>query len=565
MLKTDRKQPRGYRYMSSSELSLFPWKSDDLRGNVRGNFFGGVTAAVVALPLALAFGIASGLGPAAGLMGAITLGAVATIFGGTRTQISGPTGPMTVVVASLFLGFGGTDDQSAVALVLTTIMLGGLFQMAFGLARLGKYFVMVPYPVISGFMSGIGLIIIVLQLAPLVGAESSSGILQALALFPAQLQAVNPTALLMGLFTLALLFLWPASVNRYLPGPLAALILGIICSNLLTGQPMPTIGAIPSLLPSLHFPVMNHETLEAVITGAITLAVLGTIDSLLTSLVSENMTGEPHNSDQELVGQGIGNMFSGFLGGLPGAGATMRTVVNIQSGGDRPSSGFIHAAILLVSAVGVGFVFKEIPLSVLAAILVKVGVDIIDWPFIQRVFRLSPFSVFLMLLVLLLTVFSNLIIAVLVGVFIKNVVTLEKLSTLQLGELVIAPNPESSELLTSQQAEYLDKQDGKVILVKLNGPMSYSVARGLTQRFSTLPGSEKLVIDLSEASIVGTTSALALENLIQSAIKNGTQVCLIDPRGSSHKELVQIGIMELVPPEQCYSSFELYLSAQMAV
>jgi len=531
----------------------------ELPTNLRGNIFGGVTAAVVALPLALAFGIASGMGPAAGLTGAVVLGFIASILGGTRTQISGPTGPMTVVVTSLAISMASQYPVDATGLIVATIMLAGILQVLFGIFHLGKYFIMVPYPVISGFMSGIGVIIIALQIGPLLGFQTAGGVVPAIEALPSQALNFHADSLVVGMAALFLLLFWPARWNRIVPAPVVVLILGVLFVMLLPEARLETIGELPLMMPGIHIPVFHLDMLQQIFIGAVMLAALGSIDSLLTSLVSENITGVPHDSDRELIGQGVGNTVAGLFGGLPGAGATMRTMVNIQAGADGRLSGVVHAVILGLIAVGLGSFFEHIPLAVLAGILIKVGIDIIDWPFLRRVRQLPLLAVGLMMLVLLLTVFVNLIAAVLIGMFIKNLVTLEKLSTIQLGQLKMSNGLEEVPGVSEEQAEFL--RDNSVLLVKLDGPLSYSVARGLGQRFQQLPAADRLVIELGQASFIGVTSALAIEDLIRVAQKDEMNVSVVDYRRSQHKELADVGITQLIPAERFYQTFSDFKTA----
>ena len=305
--------------------------------NLRGDFFGGVTAAIVALPLALAFGVTSGAGPIAGLYGAICTGFFAALFGGTPSQITGPTGPMTVVIASIFTTLVARNPDNGLAMGFTVVILGGALQIVMGVLRLGKYITLMPYTVVSGFMSGIGVIIILLQIAPLVGYPGASGVMSSVGQLPTVLANINPVAAGLGTLTLAIVFFMPARVKRLVPAPLIALVVCTLISvGLFPADALPRIGDIPSGLPSPHLPYFSWVELKDILVYSVMLAVLGAIDSLLTSLVADNMTRTQHVSDRELVGQGIGNMVSGLLGGLPGAGATMRTVINIKSGGKTP-------------------------------------------------------------------------------------------------------------------------------------------------------------------------------------------------------------------------------------
>ncbi|MEM1427610.1 MAG: SulP family inorganic anion transporter, partial [Cyanobacteria bacterium P01_H01_bin.130] len=349
--------------------------------NLRGDFFGGLTAAIVALPLALAFGVASGIGPIAGLYGAACVGFFAALLGGTPSQISGPTGPMTVVMAATFASLtqGQTDPQAGLALAFTVVMLGGVFQILMGILQFGKYITLMPYTVISGFMSGVGVIIVIPQIAPLFGHPSTANILDSLTALPGVIRNANPIAELLGVLTLFIVFAAPRRLNRILPAPLLALVACTLLSVLVFPEgSIPRIGTIPSGLPELHLPYITLNNLKNILGYGLMLAILGSIDSLLTSLVADNITRTQHDSDRELIGQGIGNLFSGLIGGLPGAGATMRTVINVQSGGRTPISGIIHALILVAIVLKAGPLTAPIPHAVLAGILIKVGIDIID-------------------------------------------------------------------------------------------------------------------------------------------------------------------------------------------
>ena len=384
--------------------------------NIRGDFFGGITAAVVALPLALAFGVSSGAGAIAGLYGAIIVGFFAALFGGTPSQISGPTGPMTVVIATVFTAVSAGGSSNNVATAFTVIMLGGIFQILFGIMRLGKYITLMPYTVISGFMSGVGLIIILLEIGPLLGHDVSANVVQSIVMFPEFVSNTNPYALGLGILTLAIVFGCPRKITQIIPSPLLALIIGTIVATFIGGyypnNGLHLIGDIPSGLPTIRLPTLDISKLRDILGYSLMLAVLGSIDSLLTSLVADNITQTQHDSDRELIGQGVGNFISGLFGGLPGAGATMRTVINVKSGGKTPISGMIHALVLLIIVLRAGELTAKIPHAVLAGILIKVGIDIIDWSFLKRAHQISLKATGLMYIVIFLTVFVDLITAV---------------------------------------------------------------------------------------------------------------------------------------------------------
>ncbi len=534
------------------------YSARDFTRNLQGDLFGALTAAIVALPLALAFGISSGAGPVAGLYGAVFVGLFAALFGGTRTQISGPTGPMTVVMTAMTAEYIAQYPEQGLILAFSTVFLGGILQILFGLMRIGKYIIMVPYPVISGFMTGIGVIIILLELAPLLGFDSAANIIDGLAALPAQVQNANIHALMTGALSLGVVFLWRGRLNRIIPSPLLALVVASVSALLLFPQgSVETIGNIPSALPELQLPTFQPDLLQPMITNALMLAVLGSIDSLLTSLVADNITGTRHHSDRELIGQGVGNAVSGLFGGLPGAGATMRTMVNIQAGGSGPLSGAAHALVLFAVVAGLGSLFESIPLAALAGILIKVGIDIIDWPFLRRILRLPRFPALLMATVLLLTVFVDLITAVFVGVFVKNLVTISKLSDLQLGKVIFSDGERDVHRLPEDERRILSAHRGEAALFRITGPISYAVGHGLTERFhDEIKQTRLLLIDIADAAIVGISSALVLEDLIRKALENNARVKLIGAHVELHRELLQLGLIDLVGPENCIDRVE---------
>ena len=349
--------------------------------NLRGDIFGGITAGIVALPLALAFGEASGAGPIAGMWGAIFVGFFAALFGGTGSQVSGPTGPMVVVFAGVFASLSGRPE-----LVFAAVVLAGLIQVGLGFMKMGQYIRLVPYPVVSGFMSGIGCIIIALQVSRLFGHEPEApGTIPALLEIGDAVTAPVWSALLIGASTLLVIFTWPKSLATYLPPPLAALIIGTVISLFVPGAPI--LGDIPTGFPEFIMPAFSASTFAIVLEAAVILAALGAIDSLLTSLVADNMTRTRHDSDQELIGQGIGNTVAGLFGAIPGAGATMRTVINIRTGGQTRISGMLHSLLLLAIVISLAPLAKLIPHAALAGILIKVGYDIIDVAYLKRAHR----------------------------------------------------------------------------------------------------------------------------------------------------------------------------------
>jgi len=519
--------------------------------NLKGDISGGLTAAIVALPLALAFGVSSGAGAIAGIYGAICVGFFAALFGGTPSQVSGPTGPMTVVMAAIFTEYAALDPQSGPLLAFTVVMLGGAFQVLFGVMRLGKYVTMVPFPVISGFMSGIGVIIIALQLGPLLGSESATAAGQSILMLPGYWAELNTDALILGLVTLLTIHYWPHRLTRYIPSPLFVLLLGTALSWLwLESRGLPVIGDIPQGWPNIVIPEFPLALLQDMLISALMLAALGSIDSLLTSLVADNMTRTNHDPDRELFGQGIGNLLSGFIGGLPGAGATMRTVVNIQAGGSTRLSGAVHALVLLFVVAGASEFASYIPHALLAGILIKVGLDIIDWRFIRRLHRTPPFVAGLMLLVLGLTVFVDLIVAVVIGVFLANMVTVRRLAQVQLeaAQIIDSRNCLTTDLSFEQKQILLDAKGG-VLLYRLTGPVSYAAAKGVVNKLQHHSEHHVLVLDLTAVPMIDVSTAIALEEMIVDAGNNGQQIFIAGMDAGVNEVLEQMRVTALLPDE----------------
>ena len=511
--------------------------------HLRGDIFGGLTAGVVALPLALAFGEASGAGPIAGVYGAIIVGFFAALFGGTPSQISGPTGPMIVVFAGVFASLSGD-----VSLVFATVVLAGVIQIAFGLLGFGQYIRLVPYPVVSGFMSGIGCIIIALQLARLFGHEpAGSGTIPALMEVPNAVSNPNWEALGIGLLTLAIVFRWPAKWGRYLPGPLAALITGTVAS--LGLSTVPVLGDIPTGLPQFIMPAFSSDTLLIVFEAAMILAVLGAIDSLLTSLVADNMTRTRHHSNRELIGQGVGNTIAGFFGGIPGAGATMRTVVNIRTGGVTKISGMLHSLLLLAVVVVLAPLASKIPHAVLAGILVKVGYDIIDVSYLKHAHRGPRFDLALMVMVLSLTVFVDLITAVVAGVVVAALAFVKQVADAQLAAAA-GENSESVDGLSELESTLLNECGNRLTYFDLGGPLSFGAAADLghhvRERISPTHHTS-LVLDFSKVPFMDVSAARAVETIALDAAHAGKHLYVCGINEQVTASLEGLGVSELIP------------------
>ena len=532
--------------------------------NIRGDVLGGLTAAVVALPLALAFGNAA-LGPGGaiyGLYGAVVVGFIAALFGGTPAQVSGPTGPMSVTVAGVVASLaaaGVSRELSAgqiLPLVMAAVVIGGGFQILFGLLKLGKYITLVPYSVVSGFMSGIGFIILALQLGPLLGITTRGGVLESLNTLISNFEP-NWAAVAVAVMTMAIVFLTPRRISQWIPSPLLALLIVTPLSVFLFGddalvarglEPLPRIGDIPE--GGLTFSMPNwNEYFPVIFKAGLVLAVLGAIDSLLTSLVADNISQTRHNSDRELIGQGLGNALAGLFTGLPGAGATMRTVINIKSGGSTPISGMVHSIVLLLVLLGAGPYAAEIPTALLAGILIKVGLDIIDWGFLIRAHNLSLKTAGVMYGVLLMTVFWDLIWAVLVGVFVANMLTIDSITETQL-EGMEADNPVDTSRenlfadspLPEDEKSLWDKCSKDVMLFRLRGPLSFGAAKGITERMMLVRNYKVLILDITDVPRLGVTATLAIEDMVQEAKTNSRKVYVAGASGRVKERLAKFGV-----------------------
>jgi len=499
--------------------------------NVKGNLFGGMTAAVIALPLALAFGVASGLGATAGLYGAIVLGFSAALFGGTATQISGPTGPMTVLIASAVIALHGDPGMIA-----ATILLAGLFQILFGFLKIGRFVRYIPYPVISGFMSGIGVIIIVLQINPYLGQESAASVLQVLMSLPQSLADTNFSALVLATLALAIVLYTPPSVSRWLPSPLIALAVLTPVSALFS-LPVTTIGDIPSGLPEFVFPSITLEQVNVIVPLAFTLALLGTIDSLLTSIVADSLTQTRHRPNRELFGQGVGNALCSFFGAIPGAGATMRTVINIKSGGTGRLSGMFHALVLLAIVLFLAPLASAIPLAVLSGILIKVGIDILDYRFIE-VWKDSPrHDLAIMGAVFFVTVFIDLITAVLLGVVLASLSIVYRITQATHIDLVSSGGSENPVELPEH-----------VRIIRVEGAFFFGSSNAFENQVNMALDIKTMIIDIATVPFLDITAIFTLKDLLVTLNRAGVDVYIVAKK-EHQEQLKKLNIAQFFNPD----------------
>jgi SulP family sulfate permease len=401
-------------------------------------------------------------------------------------------------------------------------------------------------------MSGIGIILILIQIGPMLGQPSpNGGVIAVLENLPLLISGIQTEETLLAVLTLAILFLLPKSLKQYLPPQLVALIVCTLISVIfLSETDIRRIGEIPTGLPGIQLPVFSVEQWQIMLVDAIVLGMLGCIDALLTSVIADSITRKQHNSDKELIGQGIGNMMSGLFGGLPGAGATMGTVVSIQAGARTALSGLVRAGILLIVVLWVADLTSVIPLAVLAGIAVKVGIDIIDWNFLKRAHLISGKGALITYSVILLTVFVDLIAAVGIGLFVANVVTITRLSELQADDVKAVTDPDTSEVeLTPREKQLLRSVKGKVLLFYLRGTMIFGTSRAITRKNSQIENCHVLIVDITDVNHLGVSAALSLEASILDMFRAGRSVYIVAGNRQPLQRLGKLGLLKKIPEE----------------
>ena len=603
--------------------------------NIKGDAFGGITAGVVALPLALAFGVSSGLGPSAGLYGAIFISFFAALFGGTNTQISGPTAPMTavsmVVIASIVVASDG-DVNKALPSILMVFFLAGLIQVGLGLVGVGKYIKYIPYPVVSGFMTAIGVIILLTQILPSLGyspkedmeyvnqfkpqaeeiilenilkeeagegllvledfketirragniteadilresktlaAKYASGTIGAVKVMPRALRNINWLELLLSLGTIIIIFGF-RKISKAVPSTLVALVAmsGIAIGFGLDYKP---IEQIPEGLPVPKLEMFSHFNLDSIspyIFSALTLALLGAIDSLLTSIVADNMTKTKHKPNRELVGQGIGNSIAAVFGGIPGAGATIRTVVNINAGGKTRLSGMIAGVLLLFILLALGPIASKIPAAVLSGILITVGIGVMDYkglkaiPILPKDIFLGPVKlsseVLIMIIVLLLSTFWDLIFAVGIGLLISCLMFMKLIGDLTAERSEVGPLKEEA---WPDEIDFPKNLKDKVFIKHIKGPLFFGSTSEFEQLYKQIPeGAKTVVIRLSRMQYMDQTGLYVMEDTLQDLRVKGVDVIFVGLLKQPRYMMERIDIIpDFIPKERIFKSFKAYL------
>ena len=590
--------------------------------NIKGDAFGGITAGIVALPLALAFGVSSGLGPSAGLYGAIFLGFFAAFFGGTSTQISGPTAPLTAVSMVLIAGIIQANDgdlNRALPIILTVFLLAGLFQILLGFIGIGKYIKYIPYPVVSGFMTAIGVIIIITNILPILGyyveddqefiqqfkphaeeiminnilkeeaeegllvledfketvrraekiskeeilnesrilaQKETSGVVGAIKSIPRALQSINYLELILALSTIIIIYGFK-KITTKIPSTLVALLVvsGVAIFANLDYRP---IEEIPGGFPIPNFGIFTNFSLGTIspfIFTAITLAFLGAIDSLLTSVVSDNMTKSSHNPNKELMGQGIGNSIAAIFGGLPGAGATIRTVVNINAGGRTKLSGMVAGLFLLVVLLAIGPVASKIPAAVLAGILITVGIGVMDYKGLKAIPNIPKAEVVIMIVVLLLSTFWNLVYAVGVGLIIASMVFMKKMGDATAEKSDVKSLKE--EKAWDDEVNFPEELKEKVFIKHIKGPIFF----GSTSHFQILskqvPDTAMYVIvRMEKVPYIDQSGLYAIEDALLGLEKKNIHPLIVDIQNQPLYLMESIDIIpDLISKEHLFDNF----------
>ena len=519
-----------------------------------GDIFGGVTTAATVLPMALAYGVATGLGAIAGMYGAIVVGFFASVFGGTPARIAYTSAAMAVAMMVVLTEHADSPSQA-----FTIIVMAGLIQIALGILRIGRFVTYTPYSMIAGFTSGIGVIIIIIQTLPFLGAPPVPGeLFGIIRAWPEALVTLNLHAVTVGIVSLAICVFWPRRLGRFLPGPLLALLVGTVIAMLWL-RDAPVIGELPRGLPALQVPETSAGFLLSAIQPALTLALISSVNSMVASLVADSLTGTRHKPNREVTGQGIANVAAGLLGALPGAGAPSGTTVNIRAGGSSPVSGVLCAAALLAIVLGLGRIAEPVPLAVLSGILVKVGWDIIDWRLITRIRHVRRDYLLVMLLTLALTVFVDLITAIMVGLIVAGFARARESERRELSSVVSVPLLDTEFFSGDQAADDadVDRFTARAGLVDLRGEFSFASSNELAWTIGAdIEQHEVVIFDFSNTVHMDDSAALVIERLIDRAAAAKTECIVLNLSGSVGDTLNSLNVFRRLPAGRFVNGLE---------
>ncbi len=514
-----------------------------MRSTLRGDLLGGATAAVVMLPVGLAYGVAAGVGPIAGLYSAVASGFVAAVLGGSPALISGPTAPMTVAMAVIVAGHASSLQQA-----FTIVVLAGLIQILLGLTGIGKYVAYTPRAVISGFMSGVGIIIMLMQTLPALGAPAvPGGALGAVQAWPAALRTVNVDALCIAAIAVAVSAYWPRRFRTFVPAPVVALLVGTLAGMSLF-RDAPVIGDIPAGLPAIQVPMLLPGFLVGALQPAFLLAMIGSVSSLLTSLVADSLTHSHHHPSRALIGQGLGNVAAGLIGGLPGAGSNQGTTVSIHAGGRTPAAGVVLAGVLVALLLGFGRYAEPIPHAALAAIVMQAGWRLVDWPLLARARRLQRHHLLVLLLTIGLTVLVDLLTGVAIGLIAAGLTSARQLERLELDSVVSVPLLERGFFATTSGETAADEFAARVGMVALRGRFTAASSRSLTWMISgDIRGHDVVVFDFSGTTYIDDSAAMVVERLIGAAAEQDTACVVVGLSGGVAETLHALDALREVP------------------
>lgn len=529
-----------------------PWHNIKImHTNVPNDILAGITVAVIAMPLALAFGVASGLGAEAGMWAAICGGILVGIFGGSNTGVSGPTGPKVVQLAAIIAATKLASGEPDIVFAMSMVFLSGVICIVLALMKIGRFIYYTPYSVVSGFMCGIGVIIILLEIPPMLGFATPNSVLGAIKQIPYDVMHEKPHALIVSLATFFTILLWPRVVKKaWLPAPLMGLIVGTSIAHIFSFGDIEYIGDMPVGLPHLYIP--DFTRFGEMIGGAFALAGLCIFDSLLTCLVADNMTNERHNSDREIFGQGIANMGCGIVGGVTTATATMRTVANIKCGGKTGLASITHGLVLLALMLGLAPYASYIPMACLAGILLKVGIDIIDYRVIPVLHRMPFTDSICFWAVLVLTISVDLLVAMGVGITIAFVRIVQELG--QAYEQNVVSLKEMDRVLPAEVSMPSELKE-KVLKLRLEGPLFFGVSDTIYRASTALVDYKYLIIRMARVPMADMSGAYLLEDIIDKAHQQGATVFFTGLRPQVERTLTRLKVIEKVGHENCLETF----------
>ena len=531
-----------------------PWPRIKIMGtNVAQDTLAGVTVAFIALPLALGFGVASGLGAITGMWGAIAGGFVGGLFGGSNVGVSGPTGPKTVQLAVVMQSHMLENGQPDLGFAFGCVFFSGVIMLILAVLRVGKFIYLTPYSVISGFMCGIGAIVMIIEFNPFVGLPTVSTVREGILSIPHSLMNAHPASVMVSLVSLAVILIWPKITNvLWLPAPLIGLVVGTAVANGF-GLNVEYIPEVPTGLPDLYFPPMYQW--YDMLPPAAALAGLALYDSLLTCVVIDQMSDdERHISDQEIWGQGLANMTAGLIGGLTTATATMRSIANLQCGAKTILSTVVHGGVLLALVLGLAPLASYIPMGALAAILFKVGYDILDFRVFPVLHRIPTASKLTFWTVFLLTVWEDLLVAVGVGLALAFFLFVRDMS--EMGAPQVKGLDDSSRPDKDLVPEHLKKQ---IAVLEPQGPMFFGIADTMYRQIDKLAHYKVLIVSLRDVPMIDLSGAFALEDMVDLAYKRGTKVFIKGMRPAVRRTLTELSVIKNIGEENITEDFETAL------